>query len=464
MKKVQTFLIVFFAAAWMFVHLPGKNYSQVVKGGLSIEAIAEPDTICLGVSSQLNVILFGGIPPYTYLWTPSTFLSDSSIANPVTSPTTTIKYHISVTDSVGDNAADSVVVFVTTPPPFPGEIDGPDEVCVGSVTTYHIDPMTGATSYSWTVPEDASIVMGQNSSTIDVLWGNTSGIVSVIVGNDCGNSPPSTLEINVSEPLPAPGAILGPETGCTGQESTFRILEVPDAVSYTWTIPNDAIWVSGQGTIEIIVIWGESSGDISVVANNVCGSSPPSYRTLTAGSLPGDAGEITGNDTVCMNHTGYLYSIPEIPDATAYIWSLPEGATIASGYGTAKITLDFSQTASSGNISVYGANDCGNGTPSSKPITVSSCAGINEPGFQANVTIYPNPTETTIHVIICGRETLLQLEIFDLTGSVRYSERLTAIPPDYMKKLDVSHFHEGLYIVKLSNEQHYFLTKFIVQR
>jgi hypothetical protein len=48
---------------------------------------------------------------------------------------------------------------------------------------------------------------------------------------------------------------------------------------------------------------------------------------------------------------------PVIPDITS-------GASIASGAGTNSITVNFSGAATSGSISVYGLNSCGNGTSS----------------------------------------------------------------------------------------------------
>lgn len=460
-KQTNMLITICFAATWMFFTFPGRNFAQ---GGFYVDATADPDSICLGMSTQLNAFVAGGTAPFTYMWSPATFLTNPNIANPIASPTATIEYFITATDSTGDSAIDSVIVTIMTPPPSPGEITGPPDVCMESTTTYQIDPMAGVTSYSWTVPENATIVTGQNSATIEVLWGITPGVVSVIVGNDCGNSPPSTIEVMVSTNLPAPGAILGPDTGCTGIESTFSILEVSGAQSYEWTAPADASIITGQGTTEIIVIWGTSSGDISVVAQNVCGNSPPTYRTLTAGSLPGPAGEISGNDTVCLNHTGYLYTVPEIVGAATYIWSLPEGATIASGQGTHEITLDFNPASSSGNISVYGANDCGDGTPSSKPVVVSECAGVDITEFRTKVILYPNPAKETLNLLIRGRETDFFIMISDVTGVIRYTEKVRAIPSDYLKQIDLSGFPEGFYFIKLLNNNGYFLNKFVVQR
>lgn len=63
--------------------------------------------ICPGSSFQLNAT--GG---QTYAWSPNQFLTDSSIQNPISSPTDTILYYVFVTDSNGCNATDSIQLDV----------------------------------------------------------------------------------------------------------------------------------------------------------------------------------------------------------------------------------------------------------------------------------------------------------------------------------------------------------------
>jgi hypothetical protein len=62
--------------------------------------------------------------------------------------------------------------------------------------------------------------------------------------------------------------------------------------------------------------------------------------------------------------------VPEIADAESYSWTLPSGTTGSST--TNSIDVDFSFSATSGNIAVSGYNSCGgNGPSSTLPITVN---------------------------------------------------------------------------------------------
>lgn len=84
---------------------------------------------------------------------------------------------------------------------------------------------------------------------------------------------------------------------------------------------------------------------------------------------PDTAGPITGTPLVCIPQTGIPYSIPAIPDASGYSWSYSGSGVTIHGSSTS-VTLDFSSTATSGTLSVYGYNSCGDGVSANYPVTV----------------------------------------------------------------------------------------------
>jgi hypothetical protein len=109
-----------------------------------------------------------------------------------------------------------------------------------------------------------------------------------------------------------------------------------------------------------------------VKAVSVGGTSTGNDMTFTTGcQQPVPAGTITGLAGVCQGATAVSYTVPDIVNATSYTWTLPAGASIATGSGTNSITVDYSTSAASGDITVYGTSDCGNGTPSSLAVTVN---------------------------------------------------------------------------------------------
>lgn len=80
--------------------------------------------------------------------------------------------------------------------------------------------------------------------------------------------------------------------------------------------------------------------------------------TCACTAPPAQPAAITGLDTVCPSQAGVTYTIASVPDASSYVWSVPTGASISSGQGTNSVTVDFGT--SSGNVSVYAVNSCGN--------------------------------------------------------------------------------------------------------
>ena len=81
-------------------------------------------------------------------------------------------------------------------PDQPGDISGPTNPENNSTgIIYSINPVIGATSYNWIVPEDALITNGQGSTTITVDFGIQNGNIDVRAQNNCGNSNYNSLAV-----------------------------------------------------------------------------------------------------------------------------------------------------------------------------------------------------------------------------------------------------------------------------
>lgn len=84
-------------------------------------------------------------------------------------------------------------------PAIPGNIGGITCVVAGQGGyTFSINTVSGATSYTWTVPTGSTITSGQGTTSITVTFGNTSGNISVTADNTCGSSTPSTLAVTLA--------------------------------------------------------------------------------------------------------------------------------------------------------------------------------------------------------------------------------------------------------------------------
>jgi len=89
----------------------------------------------------------------------------------------------------------------------------------------------------------------------------------------------------------------------------------------------------------------------------------------SANLLPFSAGIITGGEYVEQGMNSIPYTVPPITNASSYIWTLPAGATGTSS--TNSINVNFTNAAVSGNITVKGHNNLGDGAASNLAITVN---------------------------------------------------------------------------------------------
>jgi hypothetical protein len=287
--------------------------------------------------------------------------------------------NISVTagNGCGTSTAQTLAVNLQSAPAQPGAITGNTSPCQNATgITYSISPVSGATTYTWTVPSGATIVSGQSTTSITVNFGTTSGNISVTAGNNCGTSTAQTLAVNLQSAPAQPGAITGNTSPCQNATGiTYSISPVSGATTYTWTVPSGATIVSGQGTTSITVNFGTTSGNISVTAGNSCGTSTAQTLAVNLQSAPAQPSYFTnGSSKVCPG-TSVIYSINAVSGATGYVWSVPTGWTITNNTGTS-ITVTSGSLGQNGNISVYAYNSCGNSTTLTMAVLVAKVIGI----------------------------------------------------------------------------------------
>lgn len=117
----------------------------------ALKALAGDDVeICLGGWTLIGDTAVCGTAPYTYAWTPSTGLSDTSIVHPIANPSVTTTYTLTVTDANSLSVTDVVTVTVNNPPIADA---GQDTTFIcGNTSTTIGQPASGGTgpyTYAW---------------------------------------------------------------------------------------------------------------------------------------------------------------------------------------------------------------------------------------------------------------------------------------------------------------------------
>lgn len=257
------------------------------------------------------------------------------------------------------------VVAGISPLPVP-TITGPVIVClIPDSSIYSTEP--GMINYIWTVSSGGIITSGNGTNVITVSWIIPGGqFVSVSYSDlqGCPAAEPVQYTVDVISP-PEP-TISGSDSLCIHSDTAVYLTET-GMTAYYWNISTGGTILSGQGTNEVQVTWsGIGMNWITVIYADIngCPALLPAVLYVTINPLPDAAGPIDGTTPVCAGTNGVEYSVAPVSNAVAYTWTVPLGATIISGDGTPVITVNFSEDAISGDITVYGKNLCGNGVPS----------------------------------------------------------------------------------------------------
>jgi phage-related protein len=331
-------------------------------------SISGSSTFCSGVSQLYSVAAVNGATSYT--WTLPNGWTGTSTSNSITATPSSFPGNITVTanNSCGASAIQTLSVTANNPPVQPGAITGSSTFCQGNALTYSISAVSGATSYTWSLPNGWT---GSSTSTsINATAGANGGTISVTANSACGSSTAQTLSVSPNSSVAQPGAITGSTSFCQGNALTYSISAVSGATSYTWTLPNG--WTGSSTTTSINATAGSNGGTISVIANGTCGSSPAQTLTVSPSATPAQPGSITGSSSYCLGQA-LSYSISAVSGASSYTWTLPNGWT-----GSSSTTSISTIGSTAGNISVVANGTCG--SSAAQTLAVAPATAPAQPG------------------------------------------------------------------------------------
>jgi hypothetical protein len=335
-------------------------------------SISGSNSVCTSSTVTYSISAVSGATSYT--WTAPT---NATIASGQGTTSVTVSFasgftsgslSVRASNCSGLSTARSRTISKASAPSSPGTISGTASVCVGSTITYSISSVSGATSYTWTAPANATIASGQGTTSVTVSFTNsfTSGNLSVSANGCGGTSNARTLAIAKASAPSTPGTISGTTSICSATTLTYSIASVSGATSYTWTAPINASITSGQGTTSITVAYTNAftGGNITVTATGCGGTS--AARSLAISKTTGTAtpGTISGPTSGLCKQTAATYFISSVTGATSYTWSVPTGAVITSGQGTTSIVVNFTNASlsTSNTLSVIANSACGSST------------------------------------------------------------------------------------------------------
>lgn len=253
-----------------------KNSDSVTVSVNPLPVVTASNNAAICIGSSTTITASGAT---SYVWTPATGLSSSTISNPVANPQTTTSYSVVGTDNNGCTNSASVTVTVN---PLPTAIvSSGGIICNGGSINL---TASGGTSYSWTP------ATGLNNASIDNPIASptttTTYTVTVTDANGCTDDDQVTVDVN-DQPVAA-FAIDSAYTviGCEGVEITL-INNSTSALNYEWNFGD------GNTSTDInpnhVYAFGSSTYITLIAYNNQCSD------TLTTPFGPGQLADYFSN-------------------------------------------------------------------------------------------------------------------------------------------------------------------------
>ncbi len=342
------------------------------------EAFAGSDTIvCAGTPVLIGSEANSGTPPYEYSWEPVNDLENPDDATPVATPSKTTKYILTVTDSNGCTAVDSVIIEIT---PIPTAVAGPDiTICYGESVKIGGEAFCGLEpyTYSWSPAEDLSAV----DIAEPVATPESDREYIVTVTDDLGRIDRDTIKITVNS-LPEISPF-GEMQICSGDTINIGNEAAGNGpFNYYW-MPEEHI-ISTQGHLAEVCPGQTTTYYQEVVDTNGC----ISYDTVTVtvNELPEVA--ISGEHKVCLGNSVELSAdVSGGTPAYSYIWT-PE---FALDNPTTKTIVGSPLTNTTYSVEVTDANGC-----------ISEAEYLVEIIYPQSTlkidTLFANPKERNFHI------------------------------------------------------------------
>lgn len=457
--------------------------------------------ICQGNSTTL--LASGGT---TYSWSPTTGLSNPSIANPIATPTATTTYTVTVGN--GSTCTGTADVTVTVDAPVTAVTGNDTTICSG--TSAQLSASGGAT-YLWTPGVGLSNVNSANPTasppatttySVTVTTGACSDVASTTVTVNTVNATATgttTICEGSSTPLSASGGISyqwTPGTSLSNPISATPTATPITTTTYSVTV-TDAAGCSDVATVTVTVdpaITATANADTAICAGSTAqlsatGGSSYSWSPTTGLSNPLIANPIaspTSTTTYTVTVTGGLCT--GTASTTVTLNPLPAaGFTSSTNQDTAFFTnlsvnatsylWDFgdSQTSTDVNpehiyavagiypVCLIATNSCGSDT-SCMDVNVSFM-GIQPVWAGATPELFPNPNRGSFTLRVPGLRAGRQLEIRLISAlGVTVWRSSEAATGDFERLIQPDGLSSGVYFLELRSEGEMWRRKVLIER
>jgi gliding motility-associated-like protein len=232
-----------------------------------------------------------------------------------------------------------------------------------------VDPNNAQKNYEWR--NAANVVIGNNASVTVTQQGTYSLAVNAVLRGKTCTAPVQSISVSQSGIVPVRPVLDGLRSPCVNSNNTYTIISpAADVTKYNWTITGGTIPSPSTTGPSVLATWtGINAGKICVTAQNSCGMSESACLDIDIKGVP-SALVISGEQFVCPNNTK-TYSVTPNANVTTYQWTVPIGASIASGQGSSSIQVNWGSS-TGGQITMTPSNACGAGPMTNLTISINT--------------------------------------------------------------------------------------------
>ena len=443
-------------------------------------------TICFGASIGLSAS--GG---FTYNWTPPTGLSSTSIYNPTASLTSTTTYTVIGTDTNGCMNTDNITITVNPEIVLTGNVTNAScyGMCDGSIT---LTPSGGTPAYTYfwspsgnTTQNITTLCTGTYTITVTDASGCTA-VDSFAISEPVAGGTINGVVYYQTIPITSGVAELIRKDGSLPTDMTlvqtvninptsgeFIFFELP-AANYIIKVLGDTTMYNCAATYYNLTAQWQLAQELTIASScfdsayvdidlielpSNSGTGAVNGRLVEGSGLFNKApGEPLGDIDITLNQSpGGTIMAATTTDSLGYftINNLPMGTyTVYAdmmGYNVTLQTIDINATTPS-----YDVVLCSDTAIDMIDMCEMTVTSVKKVATTNQLSIYPNPAKDVVNIVYNGNEAL-NLEVTDITGKKIMSETLKT------KTIDVTGLNQGLYFVRLYNQNNDFVQKLVVE-
>jgi len=431
----------------------GPYFVNEIGGPLTANPSANPDVICRGESSLLSPGAGGGIGEYEYAWSSNPPGFNSTLQNPVVTPSVDTRYYILIIDH-DLNVMDSVDIQVNE---LPEPNAGADHTIAHGISTFlqgSASLGSGNYHYYWTPVDKLEEATVQNPQTKNLYETTTFFLEVEDAVTGCLSESPDETMVQIREGMLSVNPIVLPDPiVCMGEVFELHANAGGGSGNYTYE------WTDSVGTQLATSESFSLSLDIEGTYFFYLAVNDGYNDVLAYVEVQVDPAPFLDLGPPIQYHCPHeTITLDAGNPGSSYLWS--NGDT--NRYTTVGTTgLVYDELTIS--VTVSNAEGCAADTTLMMIFDWDYCYGLDEFDFKLNAKVFPNPSTGKVWVEAMQLSGTAEIRIINILGELKHSISFEVPSDGHLKEeIDLSSLPRGAYIIHIRTDEGSLATELIL--